>query len=193
MIKTNHIIILALLGLLSCKNEKKEQEQINENKLSQSILKKIENSSEITDFFVLTLEVLAPESDTFQLFYTEDYMLNFSENQVITKAFRGSNNYQKIVFQLPKTVFPDRLRLDVGGNIAQKELKIKLLKISYKSHRIVIPDHLFLDYFVPNSNIEYDLNSSKYYLKAVSYEGQISFDPYFSCSPKLVRLLYNCK
>ena len=193
MIKINNIIILALLVVLSCNNEKKEEEQKNENKLSQRILKKIENSSEITDFFVLTFEVQAPESDVFQLFYTEDYMLNFSENQVITTAFQGSSNYQEIIFQLPKAVFPDRLRLDVGGNIEQKELKIKSLTISYKSHRIVIPEHLIIEYLEPNGNIEYDLNSSKYYLKTTSYEGQVGFDPYFSCLPKLVRLLYNFK
>lgn len=175
--------------IASCNNAKKEEQQKKEKQLEESILRRVKDKKDFTDHFVVILDILAKQEDNFQLFYTEDYLLNFSVDQMLTKSFQGAENFQKVVFHLPKNVFPDRYRFDVGSNTNLKELKIKSLTIRYGKNEIVISQKLIKDYLMPNIYIEHDDASNIYYLKSVNSKGVLPYDPYFTCSPQFVRLL----
>lgn len=183
-------MVLLACFFMSCHGKRKAEEKKAENKLTEQLVRKLTNKSdENNGQFVVIVSVLAKKDDSFQLFYTEDYMLSFNEKQRLTTRFNGSNNYQSIVFTLPKKVFPDRYRLDVGSNREQKEIKIESLLFRHGDKEIFIPSPLISKLLVPNKFIEYNQVENTYNLLTQN-EGQSTiYDPYFTCSPELVRLL----
>lgn len=187
---TKFLMVLLACFFMSCLGKRKAEEKKAEDKLVQQLVKKPTKKDDINnERFVLILNVLAKKDDSFQLFYTEDYMLSFNEKQRLTTRFKGSDNYQNIVFTLPKNVFPDRYRLDVGSNKEQKEIKIESLLFRYRDKEIFIPTELISKLLVPNKFIEYNQVEDTYNLLTLNIEENITYDPYFTCSPELVRLL----
>lgn len=189
MNKKEVLTILLISFLISCIGRNKSEEKKAEDKLSESLVRKVINKKDIKNNFSVILNVLAKNNDNFQLFYTEDYMLSFNEEQSITAGFLGAENYQNIIFQLPENVFPDRYRIDVGSNKEQKSIKIKSLIFRYGDKEIFIPSDLLSKMMVPNKNIEYNSFDNTYNLIALNIDGTVLYDPYFTCSPELVRLL----
>ncbi|WP_345275414.1 hypothetical protein [Litoribaculum gwangyangense] len=170
--------------------KRKTEEKIVEDKLAKQLVREITNRNNINfEHVTVILSFLAKKDDSFQLFYSEDYMLSFNEKDMITTGFKGSNNYQSIVFKLPKNVFPDRYRLDVGSNIEQKWIKIESLQFRYGNNEIFIPQQLISKLLVPNTFIEYNEFENVYNLLTLNVEKNDIYDPYFTCSPELVRLL----
>lgn len=189
MKKTTYLICMLTVLFLACKNDKKEEKQKKEKELEKSVLRRINNEADFTDHFVVILEVLAEKGDSFQVFYTEDYLLNFSEDKMITTSFNGSENYQTLIFDLPKDIYPDRYRFDVGGNPDQKQLKIKSLTIKYGKREIFIPENLIPQYLEPNIYIDYNSANNTYLLNTLDSTEYLPYDPFFTCSPELVRML----
>lgn len=189
MKKTTYLICMLTVLFLACKNDKKEEKQKNEKELETSLLRRINNETDFTDHFVVILEVLAEKDDGFQLFYSEDYMNDFSEKESTSTGFKGSDSYQKVVFHINKNVFPVKYRIDVGSNREQKILRIKSLKIKYSKNEIVIPEQLIKDYIIANDYIQQDEVDDLYRLNILESQGEFTYDPYFTCSPKLIKLL----
>ncbi len=134
------IILLAIFSFISCKNEKTENKETQ-----QATELPTEN-----DFFKITLDVVAKKNDSFHVFYTEDQSQNFSEENSVWVEFKGSEVGQKLVFDLPKDRFPTLLRIDLGLNKDQGEVKINGLEISYKGKSTNISPADFFKYFRPN-------------------------------------------
>lgn len=134
------VFALMITTLNSCKNEKRESQQVTEQK----------PSSETNDFFRITLDVVAKKDDSFHIFYTEDQTLNFSEEKSVWVEFKGNDESQKLVFDLPKGKIPTQLRVDYGLNKDQGDIKINSLEISYKGKSKVIPGSDYFKYFRPN-------------------------------------------
>jgi len=184
----NLLLIVLLLLTTSC-NSNKKQEKLIEDTKALEIYRKIENKNDIHDYFKIELEAIVEKSDNFQLFYSEDYQLTFSHKDMITVPVSGKETYQKIVFNLPKNVFPERYRFDVGSNTNQEKIKINSLKVSYNTNMIHIPKDSISKYLTPNLYLSTQDNNGFYFLNTIDQEGVLPYDPYFTCSPELIRLL----
>lgn len=187
MTNSNKLIILVLL-LLSC-NNKKEQKPNDKQELEESVLRHINNEANITDHFQVILKFKALENDNFQLFYTEDYILDYKEKESISKGFLGKNRYQEIIFDLPKGISPVKYRLDLGSNSEQGIINIESFTIRYEKNEIFIPEDLISIYLTPNIYIEYNPDQKKFELTSIQSDNIKTYDPYFTSSPELVRLL----
>jgi hypothetical protein len=185
MINRNKLILLVLSLFLSCINNEKEKKQ----ELEKSISRKIKNKADITDHFQVILKFKALENDHFQLFYTQDYILNYTEDDSISKEFLGKDEYQDIIFDLPKEILPVKYRLDIGSNEKQSMINIESLTIRYKKNEIFIPENLIATYLVPNKCIEYNSTQNNFELTITQTDNIKIYDPYFTSSPELVRLL----
>ncbi|MDP5158428.1 MAG: hypothetical protein NWQ07_07625 [Flaviramulus sp.] len=187
-------LVIFILGfLISCNSKNKSEEKQVEDKLLQSLVRKGVDNKDLKNTFLVILNVLANKNDNFQLFYTEDYMLSFNEDQSIIKLISGANDYQNIVFTLPSNVLPDRLRIDVGSNRNQKVIKIKSLLFRYNDKEVFIPSELISKLLVPNEFVNYRLGEDTYNLLTLNVEDKTIYDPAFTCSPELVRLLLAIK
>jgi hypothetical protein len=98
------------------------------------------------------LDVVAHKDDSFHVFYTEDGTMNFSEDKSVWTEFKGSDESQKLIFDLPKGKIPTQLRIDYGLNKDQGEVKINSLEISYKGKSKLIPGADYFKYFRPDLN-----------------------------------------
>ncbi|MGV3697709.1 hypothetical protein [Flavobacterium sp.] len=138
------ILGLALLAVVftSCKNEPRGNKQDAGQEPAAAVVS--------NDFFRVTLDVVAKKDDSFHVFYTDDGTMNFSEDRSIWNEFKGSEESQKLVFDLPKGKKPTHLRIDYGLNKDQGEVKINSLEISYKEKSKVIPGSDYFKYFRPN-------------------------------------------
>ena len=185
MINRNKLILLVFSLFLSCINNEKGEKQ----ELEEGILRKIKNIAHITDHFQVILKFKALENDHFQLFYTQDYILNYTEEESISKGFLGKDEYQDIIFDLPKEILPVKYRLDLGSNDKQGIIIIESLTIRYEKNEIFIPENLITTYLVPNKCIEYNSTQNKFELTINQTDNIKIYDPYFTSSPELVRLL----
>ena len=150
--RTKVIIAVVLLSILSisCKNEKSvDQLPVVEEKLPESKVN-------------VTVDMVVPVDDSFQLFYTEDNTLNFSEEKCVRVNVQGKEKSQKIVFELPDDVAFTFMRFDVGENKQQKEMKIENFVIKYYDRKFEAKGNLFFQYFSPNNQLKADNQKSTF-------------------------------
>ena len=183
------VLILFLVVVFSCNNSNKEKEKQIEETKAKELFRKIENKNDIYDYIKVQLEAIVEKGDNFQLFYSEDYQLSYSQKEMITVPVKGEMDVQKIVFNVPQNVFPERYRFDVGSNPNQEEISIKSLKVSYKNWIIDIPSDSISKYLIPNIYITPRDEQGNYLLNRIEQKGILPYDPYFTCSPELIRLL----
>lgn len=150
--KLKFIVVVALFSLfmVSCKDEKtKENTPIVDEKPVESKVS-------------ITVDMVVPVDDSFQIFYTEDGSLNFSEEKCVRVNVKGQATSQKIVFNLPDEVAFTFLRFDVGENKQQKEMKIENFVIKYYDKKFEAKSNLFFQYFAPNDQLKVDTGKSTF-------------------------------
>lgn len=116
------LLIIFLFSFVGCKNENTE----TSNSVSEV--------EETVKQFKVTLNFIAAKKDDFCLLYTEDNTVNFGENGV-WKSIEGSENEQKVEFELPKDIFPTHLRLDLGIKPDQSDITLKSVILEYNGNR----------------------------------------------------------
>lgn len=133
--KTKSIILglIFSISLLSCKQEEKKVEVVE---------KEVET-------FNVTLNAVVKQNDVFQLFYVEEKGNGFDELKSLKVDVIGSNEAQNIVFKFPEDVLPANIRLDLGENNMQKEIKFNTLTFKYFDKNFVITPNKIEQYFVP--------------------------------------------
>ena len=143
------VVFLSIISI-SCKNEKSVEElPVVEEKVAESKVN-------------VTVDMVVPIDDSFQLFYTEDNTLNFGEDKCVRVNVKGKETSQKIVFDLPDDVAFTFLRLDVGENKQQKEMKIENFAIKYYGKKFEAKGNLFFQYFSANDQLKVDFEKSTF-------------------------------
>ncbi|MFZ4678623.1 MAG: hypothetical protein ACOYLP_00485 [Flavobacterium sp.] len=138
-------VVFFTLFFSACKDEKSKENQPEAEKVV------VESKVSIT------VDMVVPVDDSFQIFYTEDNTLNFSEEKCVRVNIQGKPTSQKIVFNFPDEVAFTFLRFDVGENKLQKEMKINDFLIKYYDKKFEAKGNLFLQYFAPNDQLKVDM------------------------------------
>ena len=154
------ITTLALISLISCKNEKTEPAV----------------TSIPIESFKIAIDLVIKKDDSLQLYYKDESMTDWVFDKCVTKIVKGSENSQEVIFDLPEDVLPSELRFDMGSNINQEEVQIKNFRMKYFDKSFEAKDTLFFQYFYPNEQIDY--NRAKATAKPIVKEGTI-YDPVF--------------
>lgn len=137
---------------------------------------------EANQFITFSLDIIVTQDDSFQLFYSNDFINEFKEENSVKVKVKGSKKTQTISFKLQNSINPNRIRIDLGNNTAQKFLIIKNLKIIIDKNQIVIEKRFFNDLFKSNEFILNKTNENIFYLKTSNK----IYDPYI-ISKSLVR------
>lgn len=122
----------------------------------------------------ITVDMVVPVDDTFQIFYSEDGTLNFTEEKSVRVNVKGKPESQKIVFDFPEGVAFTFLRFDAGENKLQKEMKMDNFLIKYYDKKFEAKGNLFFQYFAPNDQIKVDMAKSTFVP-----QGKEPYDPIF--------------
>ncbi|MFI0429477.1 OstA-like protein [Mariniflexile sp. HMF6888] len=155
--------------------------------LTEALLREIITKEDPKNYFQVIINAKVKKNDNFQLFYTNDISKNFSETQSLIKIVIGQEEFQNIEFQIPNKEYPTNLRIDVGSNKDQNQLKIDSILLRYGGYEIFIPEHLIQKYFKYNDYI--DLNNYTYNLHTINK----NYDPFFTCTEDLITLLKKLK
>lgn len=167
----------------------KRQEKI----LTEPIQRKTANKDKSIKHFQVLLSVLVEKNDVFQLFYTDEESKGFSQKQLLTKNIVGKKEVQNIEYQLPTEDFPANFRIDVGSNRNQTQIQINSIILRYDDNEIFFPKHLIPKYFNHNSFINLDEDDYYYNLHTLKTNNTITYDPFFTCSKDLIKLLQKLK
>ncbi|GAB3713150.1 hypothetical protein [Flavobacterium koreense] len=160
--RVKFLLVLVSISILSCKNEKSVDDL------------KVETPQVVESKVKVTIDMVVKTDDTFQLFYTEDGTLNFNDKFSVRTPVKGSENSQKVVFELPEDVKFTFLRIDMGENNKQSEIKINNFLVNYFDKKWEAKGNLFFQFFGPNDQmtLNYDLST----LTPVVKEGVV-YDP----------------
>lgn len=134
------ILIVSSLLFVNCKGENKEEK---------------EAKPEQDRSFKVTMNMVVPKDDNFQIYFNEDGSDNYPAEQYVNVAVKGKPEMQDIVFKLPEDRLPASLRFDIGSNKEQGEIKILNFKMDYVGQHFEAKDTLFFHYFGNNTSIKY--------------------------------------
>ncbi|WP_395044759.1 hypothetical protein [Flavobacterium sp.] len=152
--------LILSITLISCKNKKSSD-------------KATETIKPITFDVVLNMNV--KQDDSFQLYYTDDTSPTFNDKKSVRVTVKGKNEDQKIVFSLPVDDLPTNLRLDLGENKLQPEMKLNTFTINYADKSFSLNGLEILQYFVPG---QIDVNKEQPLLKTNQGKSEV-YDPMF--------------
>jgi len=160
--KPVYIFIILALFIQSCKNDSSKSQDSQE-------------PQELKETFNVSFNLTVPKDDTFQLYYTEDGSLNFSDDNSVKVVIKGSEISQDIIFKLPDNVIPTNIRLDFGDNPEQGSIKVSEMKLKYFDKIFEAKDSLVSKYFyLLESQVKYEASTST--ITIIKKEGQI-YDP----------------
>ncbi|AWM13667.1 hypothetical protein NHF50_07005 [Flavobacterium sp. NRK F10] len=145
-------LVLTSFIVLSCKIDKENKEE-NNNSVPQ---KEVQKDSEVK----IVIEAIVPKDDVFQIYYTEDGSPNCTEEQSVKAEIKGSEEPQKITFNIPEEVVMTYLRIDPGQNPDQGIMKFSRFTYEYFGKKFEIIGSDFFLYFSPTEHLKMDFNSA---------------------------------
>lgn len=179
-------LILIILSILffSCSRKEKEYKELRQFEKKVEI---VENNQ--SNNLIIIVKLFALKPDVYQVYFTEDYLLTFYENESIRISKKGSDSFEDLVFSIPVENYIDRFRLDLGS-INQEFIKIKEITLIYNSSKINIDSSEIKEYFIYNEFIsEIDSTGIIEFKRNESLNEKVKFDPYLTMKPVLVRFL----
>lgn len=137
------LLVLALSVFTSCKIDKSKEDVVEDTN------KKVLTESKVK----ITLDMIVPKDDTFQIYYTEDGTPNCTEEQSVRTAVKGSTASQQVVFYVPENVSMTYLRIDMGENPDQGPIKINSFVYEYFGKKFESKGNDFFKYFAPTEQM----------------------------------------
>lgn len=183
------LFLFCVIVFVSCKESTSNKQVELKEKQEESVIRKIEKNKKTSDDLIIEFNIIAGKNDNIQVFYTEDYIQGFTEDKSVTAGFLGSADSQIITLKILENIYPVKYRFDIGSNHNQNEIKIISLSISYDGNEIFIPENKLLEYLIPNESITYNLEKEHFILSSYKLNDNNIYDPYFTCSPQLIKLI----
>lgn len=110
------------------------------------------NEDKDSNKVIIKIETVIKENDSIRVFYTSDNSIDFKEEQAVWKKISGSGKNQEILVEIPKNVQPNQLRIDFGKNIANQEIVLNKICVSYLESTFEAKGEEIYWYFRPDEN-----------------------------------------
>lgn len=171
----NGILGLIVLVLFSCTGEKKIKNNTNEVEQEKEKLEVI-----IKEKFTVILRGIILKEDLFQVHYLNSGGEAYDGQKSISVSVKSSPDEQDIEFELPKGVYPHNLRIDIGDNKNQEEIRINEIIFLFEKYNFKIKGKEILKYFKPSPFIQVSNDSITYYTKELNFNNVLKYDPYLA-------------
>lgn len=155
-------ITVALIGFVSCK----------ENKNEESI------KPEVRQNFSMELDLVASKKDDFTLYFTQDNTVSFTGGDTKWVGVNGGNIDEKLLIELSTEIQPTNIRLDFGLNKLQDSVLIKNIKIIFYGNEMSFKGSEFFNWFIKDENFKYEIDEVNGTIKFVK-TGNEWVTPYF--------------
>ncbi|WP_299108177.1 hypothetical protein [uncultured Winogradskyella sp.] len=155
------LVVFVLLTLFCC--EEKNKPTI------------IDNAKAKQEFLTVTVKAIVVEDDTFDLFFSEHILSQYNPDEHVSLKVKGGNNTQELVFNLPKEIYPIKLRLDVGAKEHNTVIKIDEVVFSTGNKKKIINSNEFDLIFKPNKYLEKTDGINTYKRQTINN----FYDPFF--------------
>jgi hypothetical protein len=106
--------------------------------------------------FEVILNMVVKNDDNFQVFYTDDLVLQFDEKKSIWTTVEGSEVAQDILFSLPVDDLPSNFRIDLGNNKDQNPLILNSITFKYFDKIKKLNSKEILTYFVIGEKVVFN-------------------------------------
>lgn len=171
--------LVLLVLIFSCKQKTKN----NTTQTNGELIVEVDQSVNNENILKLYLDVIVPEDNHFDIFYTSDSINEpFNTKKKIVTKVNGNENYQTVVWSFPKGVKPYSFRIDLGDNALRKETNIEISAIKLKlNDKSIIINRQILDHFFTAN--DYLKKTDLGYLRKVDND---RYDPYLLASPVLL-------
>lgn len=132
------------------------------------------SKSDLESNVKVTLKAKVSLNDKFQLFYSDSYIDNYTEQSSQVIDVKSSEEPQEITFEVPNRFVPNRIRIDFGNQVAQKEIQLEEIRITAGNKSKSFKANEILTMFEFNKYAEYDSSAKKLSLKTV----EEMYDPF---------------
>lgn len=155
-----------IISLISCKNDNKNESSNSETK--ELIEAKVPGIK-------FSIDAIIKDNDTLQVYYRYDTSSDYVSEQSVNAVVKGSDSIQEVNFEIPGDKVIADFRLDIGNNVNQRPIQFKGFKMELNGKRFQTVDTMFIQYFNPNNQIEYDRKTST----ATILKNITPYDPLF--------------
>lgn len=131
--------------------------------------------------FEVELDLVIKQDDSLQVFYRDQAIPSFGEENSLWIAVKGNDQPQTINFSIPEPIVPTHLRFDLSKNETQSPIVLNNFRMIFKDKKYEANDSTMV-FFQPNDQLKYD--SSNKTLSQVKVEAQ-SYDPFISSTDLL--------
>ena len=152
------IFIAITLLTISCKNENKTNIKNDKQK----------DTKEINSFLSVTVKAKVQEDDKFQLYFSEAITGQYHPEDIVEVGVKGENKFQNITFDLPKYIYPIKMRIDLGVRKIETPVFIEEIVFSTGANKKIFTRFELLEYFRPNKYIDFDKSLNRYNRKTIS-------------------------
>ena len=90
----------------------------------------------------IDLETITLEKDIFYIYYLQEGVKKWSDENSVHQRIQGSEAFQNLQFELPIDKTINRIRVDIGANKNQKPIVLKSITISSETGSIAISNDL---------------------------------------------------
>ena len=91
---------------------------------------------------LVEVEASVPFDDIFYVYYLQEGVKNWSDENSSHLRIKGSNTAQKLLFEVPIDKKIEKIRIDIGANKQQGPIQIKSLVLSSEIDRIELKDSI---------------------------------------------------
>lgn len=135
---------------------------------------------------VIDLETMTLENDIFYIYYLQEGVKKWSDENSVHQRISGSETVQNLQFELPINKPINRLRIDIGANKNQKPILLKSITISSATGVIKINND-FLKSF--DLNAYAILTDNRFSPKILNNR----YDPFLVSKPNISKALENLR
>lgn len=168
-------VLITLLMLVSCKNEKTKK--VKNGVLPKESVETIKKDNRVT----LSFKGVFNLDDSFLVYYATEKNQRYSTKNVLTKKIKGSAEEQEIELVFPENTVPYDLRVDFSDNKDQKEISFQNLKISDSLNTIIVDAQSIKTYFNFNKGTDLDVVNSTLKTSEFLVEGNtLGYNPYLN-------------
>jgi hypothetical protein len=101
----------------------------------------------------IEMEVEVYENDIFYVYYLQQGIKSWSDNQSVYQRIKGSGKNQKLQFIIPVDKPIGGLRLDIGANKSQSPIRINSVSFGSETGKLVLRENI-LEYFEVNNYLK---------------------------------------
>lgn len=134
---------------------------------------------------IIEIYIKSNENDKIQLFYLEKNQEKYDKDRLVVKGIKGMDDFQKVVFDIPKNILLKAFRIDLGERGYETVIDLKTIKLIYGDKIITIDQDTFKYYFKPNIYIEKG-ESNDFKRKKIKNK----YDPFIESTAFLEKKMY---